>query len=234
MLLEREKISKAILETGLKTPMDKYKTLWQIMVGNTGIPTIFGGSEYGQTGHETPSKNQELGCRNITMHERATSNDIFEDFYKQINATSNLANEKGLSAISGGVPVNFDAIPSGCGAQNVTGVYKYDEHGSEVINVLYLGDSVVKSEYGNTLGTAKFNPKKSVDADFIWVKSGTTQGIKNNIFVEGAKYKRKEYNPELGKYIDSEDEFIIKGDKLIKVDGGEIRIDIGNNIFYKV
>lgn len=231
---ERERIAKAILETGLKTPMDKYKTLWQIMVGNTGIPTIFGGSEYGQTGHETPSKNQELGCRNITMHEREASKDMFEDFYKQINATSNLANEKGLSAISGGVPVNFDAIPSGCGAQNVTGVYKYDEHGSEVINVLYLGDSVVKSEYGNTLGTAKFNPKKNAMADFIWVKSGTTQGIKNNIFVEGAKYKRKEYNPELGKYVDSEDEFIIKGDKLIKVDGGEIRIDIGNNIFYKV
>ena len=44
----------------------------------------------------------------------------------------------------------------------------------------------------------------------------------------------KEYNKELGKYVDSPDEFIIKNDKLVKVGGGEIRIDVGNNIFYKV
>ena len=159
---------------------------------------------------------------------------IFSDFYKQISATAGLSNEKGLSAISGGVPVNFDALPLGCGAQNVTGVYKYDEFGSEVMNILYLGESVRKEKYGSTLDVSEFNPKKGAVATAIDLNSDLSQGIEKEIFVEGAKYKRKEYNKELGKYVDSQDEFIIRNNKLVNINGDEIRIDVGNNIFYKV
>lgn len=88
----------------LKYSMDYMERLWQVMNAIVGMPTLFNGTEFAQTGYETLSKNVYVDNRNQILHE--LKDDIrYKPMYDKIFATQNLYQELGMSAIRDGFPV---------------------------------------------------------------------------------------------------------------------------------
>ncbi len=93
--------------------LTKMTSIYEMMSGAVGIPTLFAGSEFAQTGAEARSKNVYLGCRNLIRHDWIDEHKKggiaeFNSRIKQIGALSKL--DKGMSALSGGTPVVAPAI----------------------------------------------------------------------------------------------------------------------------
>lgn len=87
--------------------MSKMTAIYELMSGTVGIPTIFSGDEFGQTGSETKSKNTALGCRNITRHdyiEGNTKEDVIE-FNSRLKSTGMLSKKPGMGALANGTPI---------------------------------------------------------------------------------------------------------------------------------
>jgi len=206
----QQKLQQRMLESIMEVPLQKFGNMWELMNALAGVPTIFNGEEYGQTGHETPSKNQELGCRNVVLHNRKDDGSAFSEFYKRINAASNLHNEKGLSALSGGIPTQLNQ-----GSNGLLAIHKYDDRGSEVISVFAdvgLDRNNLKKRIGRT------QPVGSVS-----LKEVNAQG----------EFRCKVYDEKQGKYVDDGATYKAQNGSLTK-NGGQIVLKEGANIFYKV
>ena len=87
--------------------ISKMTSIYEIMNGTTGIPTLFAGAEYGQTGCETKSKNWLLGCRNVIRHDwvKENSKDDIAAFNERIKQIGMLHKKPGFAPLSGGTPI---------------------------------------------------------------------------------------------------------------------------------
>lgn len=196
-----------VLEGIMKTPLQKFENMWGLMIALGGVPTIFNGEEYGQTGHETPSKNQELGCRNMVLHNRKNDGSAFSKFYQHINATSGLHNLPGLSALSGGMPTAISQRND-----DVIAIHKYDDKGSEVISVL-ADVGLDRNDLQKPIG-------KTTPVGAILLHGTRAEGT----------FIHKVWNGS--KYVDENAKYIAK-DGVLKKEGGDIELTEGANIFFK-
>ena len=87
--------------------MSKMSSIYEIMNGTTGIPTLFSGAEFAQTGCETKSKNWLLGCRNAIRHDWLKDNkkDDVAAFNARIRQIGMLHKKPGFAPLSGGTPI---------------------------------------------------------------------------------------------------------------------------------
>ncbi len=97
--------------TMMKNPMKMQEGLWEMMNAIPGIPTLYNGTEFAQTGYETPSKNMYLGNRNPILHEMKEK-EGYKQYYKKMNAISGLYKEPGMSATRNGYPVSLNVSDS--------------------------------------------------------------------------------------------------------------------------
>lgn len=111
-ILPEEKLDNAVLEfhsTMLKDSMIYFERMWQVMNACVGVPTLYGGSEFAQTGYETPNKNVYLGIRNEVLH-NLQNDKRYEAYFNKMYKTSGLYKEAGLSALRDGVPTSLEMI----------------------------------------------------------------------------------------------------------------------------
>ena len=87
--------------------ISKMTSIYEIMNGTTGIPTLFAGAEFAQTGCETKSKNWLLGCRNAIRHDwiKENSKDDVAAFNARMKQIGMLHKKPGFAPLSGGTPV---------------------------------------------------------------------------------------------------------------------------------
>ncbi len=95
--------------TMLKDAMTYNERLWQVMNACVGVPTLYGGGEFAQTGYETASKNVYLGIRNQIQHQ-LKDDSRYKTYYTKMQESSGLYQKPGLSALRNGAPISCEAI----------------------------------------------------------------------------------------------------------------------------
>ncbi|MBR1977598.1 hypothetical protein IKA15_04895 [bacterium] len=235
---KRKEISDKLNGYIFEQAFDKYTTLWRMMVAGAGVPTLFNGDEFGQTGYETPTKNQDLGCRNRVLLERENSGDMFSALYKEVTATSNLHKQKGMSALAGGTTEiaeikEFDETVGDKQVNTSMVAYKYDSQGSEVLSLFYKP----ARESDRSKPNSEFSSKETIKKPELSLRRTAQSSLGGTVGIlsTGTKeFKRKEYIEKEGKYIDSDETYIMENGVLRDKEGNPIEINVGVNIFYRV
>lgn len=93
----------------MKDSMTQFQRMWQVMNACIGVPTLFGGNEFVQTGYETPNKNEYLGIRNEVLHD-LKNDSRYKAYFDKMQETSSLYKTKGFSAIRDGAPISLKMI----------------------------------------------------------------------------------------------------------------------------
>lgn len=95
----------------LKDSMDLQEKMWQVTCALVGVPTLFNGMEFAQTGYETGSKNIYVGNRNQVLHELKET-DGYKEYYNKMQAVTSLYKEPDMSALRGGFPIVLETKAS--------------------------------------------------------------------------------------------------------------------------
>lgn len=135
-IISENKLDDAVLNfhsTMLHDSMIYFERMWQVMNACIGVPTLYGGNEFAQTGYETPSKNVYLGIRNEVLHD-LQNDPRYSWYFEKMKETSGLYKTPGLSALRDGTPVSLEIINgNSCQAWPL---YKKDSKGSETVSII--------------------------------------------------------------------------------------------------
>ena len=199
--------------------MDLQDKLWQVMNALTGVPTMYYGTDYAQTGYESASKNLWWGNRDRARHERRDDK-LYAPFYNKMHAISSLSLMPNLSALKNGYPEllnitskdNLDFFP----------IYRKDERGSEVLSVI--------TNYGIEKNQPSRNHKKTSTRQ----KTDSIKIANDRYcpFEEGQILKRMVYDKSLGKYVSEDVDYEVKGAAITRKDKKDIVIDDSVLTFY--
>lgn len=96
----------------LKDSLEFRKRSWQVMNAFVGTPTIFGGTEFAQTGYETPNKNVYLGIRNEVLHDVIKQDERYKAYYQEMQNISSMYKNPNLSALRDGVATSLEMTSS--------------------------------------------------------------------------------------------------------------------------
>ena len=200
----------------MEKPAKQFESLWQVMNSLVGVPTIFNGTEYAQTGYETPSKNVYVGNRGQIRHD-LKDKEGYKEHYEKMQAISGLSKDLQMTALSAGFPISCDVVEN----NSIWPVYKYDEKGSKVLSLI--------TNVGVQTGV------KSQDMDItIQPKELLSIPISKNgncPFEEGTILKRMVYRD--GKYETEENvEYKVQNGSLTRNDNQKIVIDDTVAYFY--
>ncbi len=203
----------------VQEPMDLQDKLWQVMNALTGVPTMYYGTDYAQTGYESASKNLWWGNRDRARHERRDDK-LYAPFYNKMHAISSLSLMPNLSALKNGYPEllnitskdNLDFFP----------IYRKDERGSEVLSVI--------TNYGIEKNQPSRNHKKTSTRQ----KTDSIKIANDRYcpFEEGQILKRMVYDESLGKYVSEDVDYEVKGAAITRKDKKDIVIDDSVLTFY--
>jgi len=111
-IVPEDKLDDATLDfhsTMMKDSMRYFERMWQVMNACIGVPTLYGGSEFAQTGYETPNKNVYLGIRNQVLH-NLKDDERYNWYFSKMHKASGLYKTPGLSALRDGTPTSLDMI----------------------------------------------------------------------------------------------------------------------------
>jgi len=117
----------------LKDSIEYETKLWEVIHSLIGTPTLFNGTEFFQTGYETPSHNFYVANRNQTLHE-LKNDKRFGKYYERMQSIASLYQKPDLSAIRNGFPVSGNLGKEG--DLEFYPLYRYDEKGSKVISLI--------------------------------------------------------------------------------------------------
>ena len=147
----------------LKKYIEYEVRLWEVINAVIGTPTLFNGTEFFQTGYETPSKNFYVANRNQVQHE-LKNDERFKKYYQTMQDITSIYKKPGLGAIRNGFPVLGDIISLENNKQ-ILPIYRADENDSKVISLITNNGMPEKN---TREATAKNEPitLKSIDLDF--------------------------------------------------------------------
>ena len=118
--------------------ISKMTAIYEIMNGTTGIPTLFAGAEFAQTGCETKSKNWLLGCRNAIRHDwiKGNKKDDVAAFNARIKQIGMLHKKPGFAPLSGGTPIVVPVDVIGIASKDdlIAGLEKVGNNNKDDIN----------------------------------------------------------------------------------------------------
>lgn len=230
--------------------LKKMAQMIKTMMFSVGLPTIFAGDQFGQSGYERPAKNIILAMRDIIHTNWAVDDNrkVIQDLYNEVTAAAKLHRTMGLSALAGGDSLVVPQTNDGH-----TALFKYDDKGSNVLVVYSNGRmdtySPDKNKDNNIIRKHAQKPLKneaekvdSIDIGYIDPQQG--DNVMGNIAEEGAEFKRLKYDSKSGKYIkDENNSYIVKNGKLtckkqsVGPQGftdGTIELGDVANVFYRV
>ena len=214
-----ENFNKQILET----PMYFEDKAWQVSNALLGVPTLYYGTEYAQTGYETFTKNDLVGNRNRALHERR-ENSIFSSFYNKMNATSALSINPKLSALKNGFPESLEITEDG--DFQMYPIYRKDEKNSEVVSVitnLGIDKNKFSKDQQHKFGD---NIVKHVSSIPLHKKDGYCP-LEN-----GTPMKRMVYSAKDKSYITENVSYTVKNNAIVRSDGKQIKINDTVATFY--
>ena len=220
---DESKIEKFNLEV-MDEPMYLEDKLWQVLTMLTGVPTIYYGNEYAQTGYETFSKNDLVGNRNRALHERK-DNSLFSNFYNKMNAISKLSEDPRLSALRNGFAESLEIAKSG--DIEMYPIFRKDERDSQVISVI-TNFGLKKNTLSKDLGYKFSVPLEPKKVPAIELHN------KDNIcpLDSGTKLKRMVYSANKKSYITENVNYTIEDSKIVRADGKDIVINDTTALFY--
>lgn len=157
--------------TMLKDSMTYYQRLWQVMNACVGVPTLYGGAEFAQTGYETASKNVYLGIRNQLLH-HLKDDPRYREHFENMNEASGLYQKPGLSALRNGAPISCEMIEQEFSQEgqkvHIWPVFKKDGQNSQTLSII--------TNLGLPNGKASFKDSESAkDIQPFKVKDGQIQ-----------------------------------------------------------
>ena len=120
---------KALLLKGmLFDPMRKAETMQFYQVGMPGNPTIYFGDELGETGWETPCKN-EFQCNRNRLHYELLNDEKYgfvQEYYKNLKNIMNIRNQKAATPLVNGASIPLRGIDLNEGGKAAV-VYRYND-----------------------------------------------------------------------------------------------------------
>jgi len=240
--------------------MDKLASVLKTMFVTVGVPTIYAGDESGHSGYETPTKNVELGIRNIIHHDWLTDSNkpYIKKFNNEVMAAAKIHKDPKLSALADGFPLMVpqyvkDSKGNTVSDGNHTALFKYNENGSQVL-VVY-SNARMKKEGENLKERAMSTLNKNVDTSVESInlqyelqypdgdKEKDNKNVTKTAAPEGAKFKKLKYDDKKAEYVDdNETTYVVKNGKLVAetkinyagVATASIELDDVANIFYRV
>lgn len=214
-----EKFNKQVLET----PMYFEDKLWQVLNALTGVPTLYYGTEYAQTGYETHTKNDLVGNRNRALHERK-ENSIFSDFYNKMNATSALSINPKLSALKNGFPESLEIVEEN--EIQMYPIYRKDERNSEVISVI--------TDIGIDKKTFSYKQNHKFKDDITKNVSSIPLHNQDNVcpMENGTPLKRMVYSFKNKSYVTEDVNYKIENGAIVRNDGKPIKLNDTVATFY--
>lgn len=125
----RKDYFKAVLLKGmLFDPMRKSESMLFYQVGMPGNPTVYLGDEIGETGWETPCKNEFQNNRNRLHYERLNDEKygFIKEYNKNLRNIFNIRNQKAASALVNGASIPIKGIKLNEGGLAAV-VYRYND-----------------------------------------------------------------------------------------------------------
>ena len=138
---ERKDIETALLKSIMIPALDRFRSIYKMLVTLPGSPTDFAGDKVGTTGYESKAKNYFQQNRNVIHWEYLNDKTTYKfitDFNDEIKELANLRKDPDLSALNNGATVVLPII-KGFRVENVfdeNGQKKLDEKGKEVMKLI--------------------------------------------------------------------------------------------------
>lgn len=189
----KDEIKAAALKDILEPAMDRFYSIYKLLITLPGSPTDFAGDRVGLSGFETKAKNYHQQNRNTIHWEWLDKPEysFVKTFYDNMNNIANLRSKEKLSALNDGATVTFKV--SNQNSCKIQGLLRYNDSGSVVLTL--HNSSGASSHFPGKMDRNEINygDKLYFDAD-----SSLTQGVKHGL-TEGDVF----YN---ARFIDSTDE----------------------------
>lgn len=161
----------------MKDSMTRFQRMWQVMNACIGVPTLFGGNEFVQTGYETPNKNVYLGIRNEVLHD-LKNDPRYKGYFDKMQEISSLYRKSGFSALRDGAPISLKMIADNESTKKYNEALKSWSNNELNVGALeYLADQVAQNFDFEANAVAKENPEKLAQA----LKDMLRNDIKNNL-----------------------------------------------------
>ncbi len=250
---DREAIEAAVLEKMLAPAIDRYLSMYKLLITTPGSPTEFAGDRVGSTGFETKAKNYFQQNRNIIHWEwlNDPKYSYIKKFYDSVNELSSLRYKKELSALNNGAAVSIPISRLDNGKyrahDNIQALLRYNNEGSVVITLhdnkgasvpysskINRQDDSLSYEKDSLVGKLVFDYKNLVGEENV------RNGLKHGLTV-GTRFKNYNSNDknlyEVAKTIEDGKEYYYL--KCTDASGKEIPItikpeDLNTLILYKV
>ncbi len=229
--------------------LKKMAQMIKTMIFSVGLPTMFAGDQFGQSGYERAAKNIVLAMRDIIHTNWAVDDNrkIIKDLYNEVTAAVKLHRTTELSALAGG-----DSLVVPQSNDGHTALFKYNDKGSNVF-VVYSNSRMEtypedKKQDNNVIRQQAQKPLKnqgeivdSIDLGYIDLQQDNK--VMGNIAEEGAEFKRLKYDSKTGTYVEDSKTYVVKDGKLTckkksigpqGVTDGKIYLDDVANVFCRV
>ena len=178
-----EDVKAKMLKNILEPAMDRYLSMYKVLITLPGSPTDFAGDRVGSTGYETKAKNYHQQNRNVINWEWLDKPEykFVREFYDKANSIAGLRQNSELSALNDGSTVTL--LVNDKLWNNVNGTLRYNDEGSVVISLYSTKGSNTpyyeKLERGENLISDKDNKFVFFDGDQndkVGLKHGLTEG----------------------------------------------------------
>ncbi len=196
--IDTEKFRDEMLGKLLTPSLDKYKSMYKILVALPGAPTDFCGDRLGVSGFESHCKNLYQQNRSHIPFEKlkGSTENIYKDIYNNTNAISRLRKAPELSALNDGMPVVLPKIETEK-KDFVLPILRYNDKGSTVITLMTNDgmttngnvDKFVQSPLerrGVEIDSLLITPKKAdADSPKVGLATGLPNGMKFKKYDDG-------------------------------------------------
>ncbi len=128
-----EYLKSRILKGMLFDPMRKAESMLFYQVGMPGNPTVYFGDEIGETGWETPCKNEYQNNRNRLHYERLQDEkyDFVQEYYKNLKNIMNIRNQKAATPLVNGASIPLKGVNLIEGGKAAV-VYRYNNESDAI------------------------------------------------------------------------------------------------------
>ncbi len=166
----------------LKDGISDQEKMWQVTCALVGVPTLFNGMEFAQTGYETGSKNIYVGNRNQVLHDLKDV-DGYKEYYNKMQAITSLYKEPDMSALRGGFPIILEDgdIKNPYAKTDKTDQGKYDYFVGQI--KAFVGNGDIDEKFKEI---RQYKPNTKAYHDFL-----------NNVLNIGEEYENHEIFPKV-------------------------------------
>lgn len=195
-----DEMTKDFHYTMMEDSMSYFEKMWQVMNACVGVPTMYGGNEFVQTGYETPSKNIYLGIRNEVLHD-LKNDKRYSSYFNKMQEISSMYKKPELSALRDGTPISCQMLGETADIQR-----QIDDLVKTIANEAGINDEKLQyfvnktNEYLKKLAEGKIT--KDIDDEIFSTQKDAMDFIKPEELkaIQDSEERAKEYKARTDKY----------------------------------